>query len=60
MAVAIGTPVDLERLVRIPVPSTRVRYELEVRGPLTLREVLEPVLRAAAPREPADLAAAAS
>ncbi|HEX6909929.1 MAG TPA: cyclic 2,3-diphosphoglycerate synthase [Longimicrobium sp.] len=58
-AVAIGTPVDLGRLVRIPVPSTRVRYELEVRGPVTLRAVLEPVLRGAALRPSADLAAAA-
>ena len=32
-AVAIGTPVALGHLIRIPVPSTRVRYELEVRGP---------------------------
>jgi hypothetical protein len=33
-AVAVGTPVALERLVRIPVPHTRVRYELELREPL--------------------------
>jgi len=40
-AVAIGTPVALDRLIRIPVPSTRVRYELEVRGP-GLEEALAP------------------
>jgi len=38
-AVAIGTPVALDRLIRIPVPSTRVRYELDVLGP-GLEEVL--------------------
>ncbi|MEJ2679018.1 MAG: cyclic 2,3-diphosphoglycerate synthase, partial [Gemmatimonadota bacterium] len=31
-AVAIGTPIDLARLVDIPVPFTRVRYELQVLG----------------------------
>jgi predicted GTPase len=48
-AVAIGTPIDLSRLIRIPVPFTRVRYELEVRGTPTLEEVLRPVLRLAEP-----------
>ena len=43
-AVAVGTPIDLSKLVRIPVPWTRVRYELEVRGTPTLRDVLRPVL----------------
>ena len=43
-AVVIGTPIDLARLVRIPVPHTRVRYELEVRGPPGLADVLAPVL----------------
>jgi predicted GTPase len=43
-AVAVGTPIDLSKLVRIPVPWTRVRYELEVRGAPTLRDVLRPVL----------------
>jgi predicted GTPase len=45
-AIAIGTPVDLSRLIRIPLPYTRVRYELEEVGSPTLRDVLEPVLRA--------------
>jgi predicted GTPase len=45
-AVAIGTPIDLARLVRIPVPYTRVRYELEMRGGPSLEEVLAPVLAA--------------
>lgn len=43
-AVAIGTPIDLSRLVRIPIPWTRVRYELEVRGAPTLRDILAPLL----------------
>lgn len=43
-AVVVGTPVDLGRIVRIPVPCTRVRYELQVLGRPTLRDVLAPVL----------------
>ncbi len=43
-AVAIGTPINLARLVDIPVPYTRVRYELQVIGSPTLRDVLAPVL----------------
>ena len=48
-AVAIGTPVALDQLVRIPLPYTRVRYELEIRGEPTLRDVLEPVFALTAP-----------
>jgi len=44
-AVAVGTPIDLAQLVRIPVPHTRVRYELQVLGSPTLQEVLAPVLK---------------
>ena len=44
-ALAIGTPIDLARLIDLPVPATRVRYSLELTGPLTLREVLQPILR---------------
>jgi predicted GTPase len=44
-AVAVGTPVDLARLVAIAVPHTRVRYELEVRGTPTLSDVLAPLQR---------------
>ncbi len=43
-AIAVGTPIDLARLVEMPVPATRVRYELDVRGEPGLREVLAPVL----------------
>jgi len=42
-AIAIGTPIDLARLVRLPVPSTRVGYELRL-SHVTLSELLEPVL----------------
>ena len=44
-AVAVGTPIDLAKLVNIPVPNTRVRYELQVLGRPTLEEVLAPVLK---------------
>lgn len=44
-AVAVGTPIDLGRLVNIPVPSTRVRYELEVRGKPDLHDALAPILK---------------
>ncbi|MCG6955732.1 MAG: cyclic 2,3-diphosphoglycerate synthase [Gemmatimonadetes bacterium] len=43
-AVAIGTPIDLARLVDIPVPHTRVRYDLDVLGKPDLRDALAPIL----------------
>ena len=43
-AVAVGTPIALDRLIDIPVPHTRVRYELEVRGSSGLDAVLEGLL----------------
>jgi predicted GTPase len=43
-AVAIGTPIDLGRLVDIPVPHTRVRYEIELEQPDALKAILEPAL----------------
>ena len=43
-AIAIGTPIDLARLVELPVPATRIRYELQVLGSPTLEDVLAPVL----------------
>jgi predicted GTPase len=43
-ALAVGTPIDLSRLVDIPVPFTRVRYELQVLGTPTLKDILAPVL----------------
>jgi predicted GTPase len=45
-AVAIGTPIDLARLIRIPIPATRVSYEIALKG-VTLEELLAPVMHAA-------------
>jgi len=45
-AVAVGTPIDLARLVRIPVPSTRVRYEMAFQDGVTLEDLLGPVFGA--------------
>jgi predicted GTPase len=44
-AVAVGTPIDLGRIVNIPVPNTRVRYELQVIGQPTLEDALAPILK---------------
>lgn len=43
-AVAIGTPVDLAKLVRIPVPHTRIRYELQVLGRPDLEDALKSII----------------
>jgi predicted GTPase len=43
-AVAIGTPIDLARLVSIPTPHTRVRYELQILGKPDLADALKPIL----------------
>ncbi|HSJ07337.1 MAG TPA: cyclic 2,3-diphosphoglycerate synthase [Longimicrobiales bacterium] len=47
-AVAIGTPIDLARLIRLDVPATRVRYTLEMRDGSALDTMLAPVLERAA------------
>jgi predicted GTPase len=44
-AVAVGTPIDLARLVRMPVPATRIRYELQVLGKPDLEDALAPILK---------------
>jgi predicted GTPase len=46
-AVAIGTPIDLAKLVKIGVPQTRVNYEIALQGGVTLGDLLAPVLPAA-------------
>jgi predicted GTPase len=46
-AVAIGTPIDLARLIKIPVPATRVSYEIAFKG-VTLDDLLAPLLETAA------------
>jgi predicted GTPase len=43
-AVAVGTPIDLGRLLKLSVPWTRVRYELRLRGGLGIEELIAPVL----------------
>jgi predicted GTPase len=45
-SVAIGTPIDLGALIRLPLPATRVRYELAAAGSPTLEQVLAPRLDA--------------
>ena len=45
-AVVVGTPIDLARIVKIPLPHTRARYSLEVRGTPTLEDALRPILPA--------------
>jgi len=40
-ALVIATPIDLTRVVKIDLPSVRVRYELQVIGKPDLADVLE-------------------
>jgi predicted GTPase len=49
-AVAIGTPIDLAALVDIPLPYTRVRYELDAASTRALEEVLRPLAHGARER----------
>jgi len=44
-AVVIATPVDLTRLIEFKVPTARVVYELEERGPVTLEAVIRERLK---------------
>jgi predicted GTPase len=46
-AIAIGTPIDLPRLIRLPVPHTRVSYALQLRDERVLERRLEPVITGA-------------
>jgi predicted GTPase len=43
--VVIGTPIDLRRVMTINKPSVRVKYELQVLGPVSLEQVLEEFLQ---------------
>ena len=43
-AIVIATPIDLRRLIDLPRPATRVRYELQEIGRPTLEDVLAPLL----------------
>ena len=51
-AVAVGTPIDLGAVIDLPLPYTRVRYELKVLDGPSLEDVLAPVRKAAS--RPAD------
>jgi len=44
-AVIIGTPIDLNRLIKIRKPTVRVRYELQEIGKPDLMDVLMPFLK---------------
>ncbi|MGW8317351.1 MAG: hypothetical protein ACWGNV_17270, partial [Bacteroidales bacterium] len=45
-SVIIGTPIDLNRLIRIEKPTTRVYYDLQEIGEPTLKEVLDEFIKA--------------
>ncbi len=45
--VVIGTPIDLNRVIRITKPTARVRYELQEIGQPTLQTVLAPLVERA-------------
>jgi len=40
-SVIIGTPIDLGRILKINKPSTRVRYEIQELGAMTVKKVLQ-------------------
>lgn len=42
--VVIGTPIDLNRIIRIRKPTVRVRYDLQEIGSVTLETILRPFL----------------
>jgi predicted GTPase len=54
--VVIGTPIDLNRLIKIRKPTVRVRYDLQEIGRPDLRDVLRPVI-AGAPARPSAVGA---
>jgi len=43
--VVIGTPIDLRRVMTIEKPTVRVKYELQVLGPVSLEHILEEFLK---------------
>jgi len=43
--VVIGTPIDLRRVMTINKPTVRVKYELQVLGPVSLEQILEELLQ---------------
>jgi predicted GTPase len=43
--IAIGTPIDLRRVITLNKPTVRVRYELKVLGPVSLEQVIDEFLK---------------
>ena len=43
--VLVGTPVDLRRIMRLDKPVARVKYDLQVLGPICLEEIVDNFLR---------------
>jgi len=43
--VLIGTPIDLKRVMRFTKPTVRVKYELQVLGPVCLEELMDGFLK---------------
>ena len=43
--VLIGTPIDLRRVMKLNKPSVRVKYELQVLGPICLEELVDDFLK---------------
>jgi predicted GTPase len=44
-AVLIGTPIDLRRVMHFTKPTVRVKYELQILGPVCLEELMDDFLR---------------
>jgi predicted GTPase len=43
--IAIGTPIDLRRVITLNKPTVRVRYELKVLGPVSLEQIIDEFLK---------------
>jgi len=44
-AIVVGTPVDLNRILRLNKPVIRVRYDLQVLGPVCLEKIVDSFLK---------------
>ena len=42
--VLIGTPIDLRKVISLNKPTVRVKYELQVLGPICLEELVDDFL----------------
>ena len=43
--VLVGTPIDLRRVIKVNKPTVRVKYDLQVLGPICLEEILDDFLK---------------